>query len=68
MCQCKTMLKLKKKATASSKDTWKTCTIPGKKEKPSSQIQERRIIGEMQLGNSLRKKIKAPIVNSWFAE
>lgn len=39
-----------------------------KKKKPSSQIQERRIIGEMQLGNSLRKKIKAPIVNSWFAE
>ena len=66
------MLKLKKKkkkTTASSKDTWKTCTIPGKKKKsPLPQIQERRIIGEMQLGSSLRKKIKAPIVNSLFVE
>lgn len=39
-----------------------------RKKNTSSQIQERRIIAEMQLGNSLRKKIKAPIVNSPFVE
>ena len=71
MCQCKTMLNLKKK----KKDN---CQLKRymedmyhsrrKKKKTSSQIQERRIIAEKQLGNSLIKKIKAPIVNSLFME
>lgn len=44
----------KRQTIASSKDTWKTCTIPEKSKSP--QIQDGRVTVEMQSDRSLRKK------------
>lgn len=64
--------KSKKQITATSKDIWKTCTIPEKNVNLPRFRREGGIVVGMQLHKPQKKKkpttIKAPIVNSLLME